>query len=511
MIHPLPSGVVSQRFGEHPAWYAPYGLAGHEGLDLAVPTGTPVFAAHDGTATVRLGSPTYGNYVTVQSEAVDTLYAHLSDVTVRQGQDVHAGDVIGLSGNTGRSFGPHLHFGVRPVPVDKDNGFKGWVDPEGWLQEEDGVLTTLHFQRVPEWANALLAEWGSGWAKVVNPPPGCRLPDVSRLCARWWTDDRDAAYLREGREGGARFVRDMLPTWRGVQATCYETANEPDCNSNDGLAALNTYTIGAIEEAERQGIRLCVLNLAEGNPHDNGGGGREVEQWKWAQLAPAVQRAVQGGHFLGRHCYWRPGIEGPDGRWHALGRLRWDIETLAALGVDVSRLKVLVNECGIDGGIAGGPAERGWRDLSTAEQYRAEIVEAERFARTVPQIEALMLFTAGYETPWAGFNIDEDFARSCTPALWAVSQEGYVAPVAPEEDSVGISDAVLAEARRRNALYPATMKACEALGLKWRAEWEQDGAWYVLAYEDLADREVVLRLDPATWKVVEEAALWQMP
>ena len=73
------------------------------------------------------------------------------------------------------------------------------------------------------------------------------------------------------------------------------------------------------------------------------------------------------------------------------------------------------------------------------------------------------------------------------------------------------ADAVLAEARRRNALYPATMKACEALGLKWRAEWEQDGAWYVLAYEDLADREVVLRLDPATWKVVEEAALWQMP
>ena len=54
LIPPIPNARISQRFGEHPAWYAPYGLAGHEGLDLAVPIGTPVRVAHDGTATVRL-------------------------------------------------------------------------------------------------------------------------------------------------------------------------------------------------------------------------------------------------------------------------------------------------------------------------------------------------------------------------------------------------------------------------------------------------------------------------
>ena len=142
LLPPIPNARISQRFGEHPAWYAPYGLAGHEGLDLAVPTGTPVFAAHDGTATVRLGSPTYGHYVTVQSEQVDTLYAHLSRVDVAQGQAVAAGDIIGLSGNTGRSFGAHLHFGVRPNPIDLLNGFKGWVDPErfvGGEEEEQGM------------------------------------------------------------------------------------------------------------------------------------------------------------------------------------------------------------------------------------------------------------------------------------------------------------------------------------------------------------------------------------
>lgn len=139
MIHPIPGARVSQRFGENPDAYAPYGLAGHEGLDLAVPVGTPVRAAHDGTATVRLGSPTYGHYVTVQSEQVDTLYAHLSRVHVEQGDAVRAGDIIGLSGNTGRSFGDHLHFGVRPNPIDLLNGFKGFVDPESYISEGGDV------------------------------------------------------------------------------------------------------------------------------------------------------------------------------------------------------------------------------------------------------------------------------------------------------------------------------------------------------------------------------------
>jgi hypothetical protein len=143
--HPVPGARVSQPFGANPGTYRAYGLAGHEGIDYAVPVGTPVLAAHDGTAWVRRGSDTYGDYVTVQSETVDTLYAHLSRVDVAQGQAVAAGDIIGLSGNTGRSFGAHLHFGVRPNPIDLLNGFKGWVDPERFLggEEEEGNLANI--------------------------------------------------------------------------------------------------------------------------------------------------------------------------------------------------------------------------------------------------------------------------------------------------------------------------------------------------------------------------------
>jgi len=134
--HPVPGADISQRFGENPGTYAQYGLAGHEGLDLAAPVGTPVRAAHDGEAQGHLGSSTYGHYVQIVTPTLETVYAHLSDVVVRDGQAVRAGDVIGLSGNTGRSFGPHLHFGVRPLPADAGNGYKGWVDPERFLREE---------------------------------------------------------------------------------------------------------------------------------------------------------------------------------------------------------------------------------------------------------------------------------------------------------------------------------------------------------------------------------------
>ena len=87
---------------------------GHTGMDLAVPTGTPVRAALPGTVRVAQYDSSYGYYVTVGHEnGLLTLYGHNSRLLVRPGQTVQAGDVISLSGSTGRSTGPHLHFEVR--------------------------------------------------------------------------------------------------------------------------------------------------------------------------------------------------------------------------------------------------------------------------------------------------------------------------------------------------------------------------------------------------------------
>ena len=88
---------------------------GHSGMDLAVPTGTSVRAALPGTVTVSTyNRGGYGYYVMIDhGSGLSTLYGHNSQLLARVGQTVEAGDVIALSGSTGRSTGPHLHFEVR--------------------------------------------------------------------------------------------------------------------------------------------------------------------------------------------------------------------------------------------------------------------------------------------------------------------------------------------------------------------------------------------------------------
>ncbi len=88
---------------------------GHSGMDLAVPTGTSVRAALPGTVTVSTyNQGGYGYYVMIDhGNGLSTLYGHNSQLLARVGQTVEAGDVIALSGSTGRSTGPHPHFEVR--------------------------------------------------------------------------------------------------------------------------------------------------------------------------------------------------------------------------------------------------------------------------------------------------------------------------------------------------------------------------------------------------------------
>ncbi len=102
---------------------APFGrtiLAGtpqekvHQGVDLVVPVGTPVRATADGViALLETDDAGYGLFIRVQHDSVyTTQYSHLSEFLVEPGQSVAKGDVIGYSGNSGLSTGPHLHYEV---------------------------------------------------------------------------------------------------------------------------------------------------------------------------------------------------------------------------------------------------------------------------------------------------------------------------------------------------------------------------------------------------------------
>ena len=86
----------------------------HYGVDLAMPTGEPIYAAFDGIVRISRWNRSYGNLVVVRHfNGLETYYAHLSQRDVEAGDTVRAGQVIALCGNTGRSYGSHLHFEIR--------------------------------------------------------------------------------------------------------------------------------------------------------------------------------------------------------------------------------------------------------------------------------------------------------------------------------------------------------------------------------------------------------------
>jgi len=126
-------GRVSQWFGENPADYADYKLAGHNGIDYAVPIGTPVLAAHSGRCTVGNDLAGYGIFIRITSfdDDMQTLYGHLNATLVVQGERVERGQIIGNSGDTGNSTGPHLHWGLRLLK-GCNPAYRDWVDPKPW-------------------------------------------------------------------------------------------------------------------------------------------------------------------------------------------------------------------------------------------------------------------------------------------------------------------------------------------------------------------------------------------
>lgn len=104
---PVP-GVVTSRYGYRKYRY-------HQGIDLNLNTGDSVVSAWSGKVRyAQYNSGGYGNLVVIRHKnGLETFYAHLSKIIVSPNDEVKAGDIIGLGGNTGRSFGAHLHFEVR--------------------------------------------------------------------------------------------------------------------------------------------------------------------------------------------------------------------------------------------------------------------------------------------------------------------------------------------------------------------------------------------------------------
>ena len=131
---PLPRSAARANFADHRTLTyngQPAAEAYHLGLDLASVRNAEVPAANNGTVIYAAELGIYGNVVVIDHGlGVQTLYSHLSAISVSQGQAVTKGTIVGRTGTTGRAFGDHLHFGVvvgglEVNPVE-------WIDPK-WL------------------------------------------------------------------------------------------------------------------------------------------------------------------------------------------------------------------------------------------------------------------------------------------------------------------------------------------------------------------------------------------
>jgi len=129
--NPLDGARLSSGYGmrTHPVLG---GRRGHKGIDLAGPTGTPIYATADGVVSRADWFSSYGLYVSLEhGGSLQTRYGHMSRLNVAAGQRVRKGEIIGYVGSTGRSTGPHLHYEVRvngeavnPIPYMQADEFQ---------------------------------------------------------------------------------------------------------------------------------------------------------------------------------------------------------------------------------------------------------------------------------------------------------------------------------------------------------------------------------------------------
>ena len=107
---PIKNGKISTPFGKVGKHWS---SGKHTGVDFAVPIGTPVLAVADGKIENANWGKAYGNQVVQKVEGGWVIYAHLNKVRIKPGAVANAGDIVGESGSTGNSSGPHLHFEMR--------------------------------------------------------------------------------------------------------------------------------------------------------------------------------------------------------------------------------------------------------------------------------------------------------------------------------------------------------------------------------------------------------------
>jgi murein DD-endopeptidase MepM/ murein hydrolase activator NlpD len=151
----------------------------HQGVDLPLKVGDPVYATFTGKVRVSKYWGAFGNLVIIRHDnGLETFYAHLSKRNVEVGDWVNAGDVIGLGGSTGRSTGPHLHYETRY------NGYA--FDPQWLIDFENGILRHRLFVLKKKYFN-IYSNYEQDFEDEMKNEEDDKKEDAEREAMRWYT------------------------------------------------------------------------------------------------------------------------------------------------------------------------------------------------------------------------------------------------------------------------------------------------------------------------------------
>lgn len=142
-LWPTNSKVLTQAFGNNPAYYGQWGLPGHEGLDMRAYMGTPIIAAFGGEVIGNYNGTAYGWAVKIKAvlrgDEYEATYAHMeSQSKLTIGQKIQKGDYIGPADSTGNSTGSHLHFTLKKKGATASGETKyknNIIDPTNFFAE----------------------------------------------------------------------------------------------------------------------------------------------------------------------------------------------------------------------------------------------------------------------------------------------------------------------------------------------------------------------------------------
>jgi len=478
-------GRITALFGGDNKQLWPWWDGLHNGLDFRASLGEPVRAVRGGRVfEVREDPDGYGKYLKIGSANDHELYAHLDRWTVRNGDMVTAGDVIGHAGSTGNSTGVHLHIGKRVASLMRyRNALDGWVNPLpfAWqlLLRQHNFKLSDHWDAYHRGAydDEALRRWRPPVVKLLkrsymDPSALAAALDVARggsiiILRNWEISVQHDALFDDPESLGAAHaafwdeelgrIRDATGMEMPRHLLAVEGLNEPpewrfgldEASQRRGAAVIARYSAAFATAAARHLLSVVTPNLSVGWP---GNGGVTNKPPHWDAYQGMRDALTQYGGLLSVHEYcsgFRDGnglhvdfVEG----W-LIGRYRTSFDA------GFHHVFVVVTETGIDNGLIGRPGESWMNSGLSAADYMGVLQGLDEiYAADAGVLGACIFSRDGVEENWGGFDIRHPEMMERIIDYAAARREAYEPPSPDPETPPEHDDALAALDERMTRL-----------------------------------------------------------